>query len=120
MEETLLGRIGGSETVNAIVDSVVASLLDDPRVKNRFNDCEVEVFKENHKAFFIKYLDGKEAEYEGPQMEDIYSGKGITKEEFGVAAFYMNEAAYTVQVPYDAKQSLMASFNSMRDLIVGL
>jgi len=115
--KTLYDRLGGRETVAAILDDFVARVGADEGLKGRFGEADLAGMKERM-ADQICQLAGGPCTYSGRTMAEAHAGKGITNDEF--MAFVGDLAASMEKLGVASKDSgtLVGKLLSMKKDIV--
>lgn len=75
-EPTLYERIGGDETVHAVVADFYRRVLSDPELSPFFAGIDAERLEVMQREFFAAALDGP-LRYTGRPMNEVHSGLGI-------------------------------------------
>jgi hemoglobin len=82
MSITLYERLGGADGIARLVDDVMASHLDNPIVKSRFeNSKDMEHAKRMAREFFCAGTGGPEL-YTGMDMLTAHTGMNISEQEY--------------------------------------
>ena len=136
-EKSLYDRLGGEETIKAIVDDFMARVLADPRVNwerkgvkqgglsiNRnksvtwdANDGNVAQMKK-HLVQFLSLSTGGPPHYDGLDMKAAHAGKRVTNAEFDASVGDLKASLDKLQVPNKEQQELLAIVESTRAQVV--
>ena len=136
-EKSLYDRLGGEETLKAIVDDFVTRVLADPRVnwerkgikqgglgfgRNKSvqwdaNEHNVGQLKK-HLVQFLSLSTGGPPHYDGLDMKAAHSGKHITNSEFDASVGDFKASLDKLQVPNKEQKELLAIIESTRPQVV--
>jgi hemoglobin len=133
-ERTLYERIGGAETINALVDDMVARSMADPRVnferrgvKTNWlgktyhawqpTDDNVARLKQ-HFAEFLTVATGGPAQYTGRDVRETHEGMRITNTEFDAMIGDIKTSMDRLGLGAREKRDLLAVFETTRKEIV--
>lgn len=117
-EETLYERLGGRESIAAVVDEFYDRVMADDRVNYYFEDVDM-TRQRAHQAQFISSVTGGPVEYSGEDMATVHEGMGITEEEFNAIATHLDDALAEFEVPDDEREKVLVEIASYEDAIVG-
>jgi hemoglobin len=138
-EETipLYDRLGGEETIAAIVDDFTTRVIQDPRVNwerrgvrsggtlfRRGESMTWEPTVENvtrlkrHMAQFLSLATGGPAQYDGENIESSHAGMRITNAEFDATIGDLKASLDNLQIPSPEQKELLAIVESTRPQIV--
>ena len=81
MTTTLYQRLGGADGIARLVDDVIAAYLNNPIIKTRFENINIEHFKRMAREFFSAGSGGPEP-YTGKDMLAAHKGMNISEQEF--------------------------------------
>jgi hemoglobin len=136
-EKSLYDRLGGQETITAIVDDFMARVLADPRVnwerkgvkyggyglgRNKSvawdpNEYNVGQMKK-HLVQFLSLSTGGPAHYDGLDMKAAHANKHITNAEFDASVGDLKASLDKLQVPNKEQKELLAIVESTRPQVV--
>jgi len=119
VNNSLYLQLGGQETVNIAIISMVKRLHNDERLSELFNDVnDIELIQNFND--FICQLTGGGCEYQGATMEDIHTGLSISKAEFdrfvSMFIFSMQDA----NIAFPAQNKLLDKLAGLRDEVIEL
>ncbi|ADJ13443.1 group I truncated hemoglobin [Halalkalicoccus jeotgali] len=117
-EETLYDRLGGEDSIEAVVDQFYGYVMDDELVNSYFEDVDMQR-QIAHQTQFISSVTGGPVQYTGEDMRAAHEGMGITPEEFDAIAKHLNTALKDFDVPADDREAVMTEIASYQDDIVG-
>jgi hemoglobin len=104
MEETLLEKLGGEAGISKIVEEFYKRAVEDPRIKNRYNDVNLEELKRKEAAFLIALIK-KETPYVEGTLIPAHQNLGITKHEVSlVISIYEDVAKEEGAMSHTAQQ----------------
>ena len=90
MEESLFEKIGGEAGVSKVVEEYFKRVLDDPRVRNRFNGVDIDSSKRNY-TNFISNLLKTSSPYTSGALSENHRTRNITKHEFDLALSFFED-----------------------------
>ena len=136
-KKSLYARLGGEESVKAIVDDFVTRALADPRVNwerkgvkrggfsvHHNQSVEWKPNQENidklklHLAQFIALATGGPTTYEGKEMKPTHAGMHITNPEFDAAIGDLKASLDKLSVPNAEQKELLSIVESTRPQVV--
>lgn len=116
--ETLYERLGGEESIEAVVDRFYEHVMADDLVNGYFEDVDMQR-QIAHQTQFISSVTGGPVEYSGEDMATAHEGMGITEEEFYAIADHLDTALAEFDVPEDDREDVLEEIASYEDAIVG-
>lgn len=117
-EQTLYERLGGEESIEAVVDRFYGHVMADDLVNGYFEDVDMQR-QIAHQTQFISSVTGGPVEYTGEDMREAHEGMGINEAEFDAIAKHLNTALKEFDVPEDERESVLEEIASYQDAIVG-
>ena len=117
-EDTLYERLGGEESIEAVVTEFYDRVMADDLVNHYFSDTDMQ-HQIAHQAQFISSVTGGPVEYTGEDMHAAHEGMGITKEEFDAIAGHLDDALVEFDVSTDDREHVLAAIGSYEEDIVG-
>ncbi|KYH27112.1 bacterial-like globin [Halalkalicoccus paucihalophilus] len=117
-EQTLYERLGGEESIEAVVDRFYGYVMDDDLVNGYFEDTDMQK-QIAHQTQFISSVTGGPVEYSGEDMYAAHEGMGISEEEFNAIAKHLNTALKEFDVPESDREDVLDEIASYEDDIVG-
>ena len=118
MDETLLERLGGETGINKIVEEIYKRALEDPRIKNRYNQVNLEELKRKEAAFVLALI--KKDSYDEASLIRAHTGLGITKYEFNLITSIYEDIAKDQGSSSHTASQLVELLSSVREKIEGL
>ncbi len=113
---TLSERVEGQEGIEKIVEALAANVAEDPRLKERFANVDMKVFKANMTTFLCKTV-GADCKYD-KAMTAVHAGMNISEGEFEafmeVFIVSMNDA----ELPQKEQNDLIDAMLGMQDQVV--
>ena len=116
MEETLLEKLGGESAIAKIVEDFYKRVSEDPRIKNRYNDLNLEEAKQKDASLLLALVRKETA----PSEVGIISSRGgplITKHEFNLVVAIYEEIAKEHGLTSSSASNFADVLNSIRDQI---
>lgn len=117
MTETLYERLGGKESIAAVVDRFYDRMLDDERVSHHFEDVDMQQ-QRAQQTLFLCSLTGGPVEYTGEDMEPAHDHLGITEAEFDVTVDHLEAALEAFDVPERERTEVLEAVAGFRADIV--
>lgn len=117
-EETLYHRLGGRDSIEAVVEEFYDRVLADDLVNGYFEETDMQK-QIAHQAQFISSVTGGPVEYSGEDMRAAHEGMGITHEEFDAIATHLDDALVEFDVPGEDREAVLEEVASYEDDIVG-
>lgn len=115
--ETLFDELGGHEGIDRMVDGFILEIANDPRVLPRFEDSNVERFREKITEHFCMIADGP-CEYTGDSMVLVHAGMDISSPEFNAVVENLMAAMEQADIPLAAQNRLLARLARLRPEII--
>ncbi|WP_336362382.1 group I truncated hemoglobin [Halalkalicoccus salilacus] len=117
-EEPLYERLGGEDSIEAVVDRFYEHVMADDLVNGYFEDVDMQR-QIAHQTQFISSVTGGPVEYTGEDMRAAHEGMGITEEEFDAIARHLDTALAEFDVPEKDREDVLDEIASYEDAIVG-
>jgi hemoglobin len=120
-QPSLYKRLGGREGIAQVVDSFVANVTADDRIKGRFaalKPADVFKFKSNFSDQLCDVTGGP-CSYVGRDMKTTHKGMSITEAEWNATVEALVKALDTHKVGAKEKSELLAALGPMKKDIVG-
>ncbi|MGM0633436.1 MAG: group I truncated hemoglobin [Pseudomonadota bacterium] len=116
-EQNLFEALGGHTGVEQIVDNFIIEIANDPRVLPRFEDSNVERFRDKITEHFCMITDGP-CEYTGDTMVRVHAGMQISSAEFNAVVEDLMDAMDEAGTPVSAQNRLLARLARLRPDII--
>ena len=120
--QPLYERLGGMPAIRAVVDGLVARILDDARVNPWFAhaaaDPEHAAVYKAKLADFICQATGGPCKYEGKDMFSAHQGRGVTAEAFQAVVEDLVATLDELRVPEKEKSQLLGLLGPLQAAIV--
>ncbi|MDL5363016.1 group 1 truncated hemoglobin [Halalkalicoccus sp. NIPERK01] len=116
-EQTLYERLGGEESIEAVVDRFYGHVMADDLVNGYFEDVDMQR-QIAHQTQFISAVTGGPVEYSGEDMRAAHEGMGINEEEFNAIARHLNTALKEFEVPEAEREDVLDEIASYQGAIV--
>jgi hemoglobin len=110
-------EFGGKPGIDKVVDTFVATVLADPRIKAYFVPAQTPRLKYELKQQFCALLDGP-CTYTGRDMKSTHQGMKITQAAFNALDEDLNSSMDKYHVPIDAQNYLTGKLAPMEQPIV--
>jgi hemoglobin len=133
-ERTLYERLGGAETISALVDDFVARSIADPRVNFERRNLPTGILERKHPAWdptptnveklkqhmveFLTLASGGPAQYTGREVREVHQGMKITNSEFDAMVGDIKASMDRLGLPTREKRDLLAIVETTRKQIV--
>jgi hemoglobin len=116
-DDTLYADLGGGAGIARIVDFSVAAWLTDPRVRDDFDNINLDRLK-TRLADQLCQLAGGPCQYKGRSMAASHKGLHLTRAKFNAVAEDLQDAMERSGVPYWTQNQLLALLAPMqRDIV---
>lgn len=86
--DTIFDRIGGLESIMAVVDDFYTRVLADPELAGFFTGAPMSRLKGRQVEFFAAAL-GSSQPYQGATMRQVHQGRGIEQRHFDLVAGHL-------------------------------
>lgn len=116
--KSLYDRLGGKDSITAVVDDFVSNVAADDRVKHFFTNTEVAPFKAKLVDQICEATGGP-CKYTGKDMRTVHTGMKITDADFGAVVEDLVRALDKYKVGEKEKSELLAALGGMKGDIVG-
>ena len=119
VERSLYERLGGTESIRAVVDDFVANVAADTRINARFAKTDIPRLKE---MLVTQICDatGGPCTYAGLSMREAHKGMNITEAEFNALVEDLTRSLDKFKVPELEKKELLTALGGMKGDIVGV
>src|SRR5215831_7230310 len=119
-QKTLYQRIGGYDTIAAVVDDFIGSLIADKRFEKFFAGFSVDSKKRIRQHVIDQFCAaaGGPCVYTGREMKVTHGGLGITEDDWNAAAAHLSEALDKNKVSKKDKADLLAFVTTLKKDIV--
>lgn len=118
---TLYEKLGGEKAVDAAVDIFYRKVLQDDRIKEFFDDVEMEDQIKKQKAF-LTFAFGGPNQYTGLSMRESHARlvkKGLNDSHVDVVIELLGGTLKELEVPNELILEVAAVAESVRDQVVG-
>jgi hemoglobin len=116
-DDKVFQSMGRESGLRQIVDDFLVIVLKDPRIKESFEDADLEQLAASLTDQFCM-LTGGPCQYEGDGMKEVHEGLELTNAHFNALAEGLQEAMVQNKVPYGAQYALLAKLAPMqRDIV---
>ncbi len=114
---TLYERLGGRESIAAVVDSFYGRVLDDDRLAHFFEGTDMQR-QRAHQTQFLSSIAGGPVEYTGGDMESVHADLDISSGEFDAIATHLDRTLREFDVDDTAREDVVDAFYGYEDAIV--
>ncbi|WBQ07671.1 group I truncated hemoglobin [Kribbella sp. CA-293567] len=109
--------VGGAGAISSVVDLFYQSVLADPQLVGYFADTDLARLK-RHQVQLVSQVMGGPVSYEGADLAQAHSGRGITGADFGRVVDHLVAALEAHSVPAEITQRVVAALGATQDDIV--
>lgn len=117
MSANLYERLGGRESIAAVVEEFYDRVLADDRVNHFFEDADVSSLRA-HQTRFLAAAAGGPVEYDGDDMEAAHAHLDVDDRDFDVIADHLDAALASFDVPETEREEVVAAVAEFRPVIV--
>ncbi|WP_331234014.1 group I truncated hemoglobin [Natronorarus salvus] len=114
---TLYERLGGRESIAAVVDSFYERVLADDRLAHYFEATDMQR-QRAHQTQFLSSVAGGPVEYTGGDMESVHSHLDISTREFDAIANHLDRTLSEFDVDDADRNEVLEAFYGYEDEIV--
>ena len=121
-EPSLYRRLGGYDTIAAIIDDLLSRMLADPRV-NHYWRGKSRINLQRERQIFVEHLcaaAGGPVYYTGRAMRTAHLGLGITGEEWAVFMNHLEDTLNNIPTGPPERTEVLAAAAALRDEVVEL
>jgi len=118
MAELLFDRLGGEVGIRKLANDLIDIHLQNPAIKRRYVNTDVDVAKNGAATFFITGTGGP-ACYEGKDMVTTHRGMNISNDEFMAVLDDVVVALKKNNIGQREQEEVLFIFFSMKNEIVG-
>ncbi len=116
-EATLYERLGGRESIAAVVDRFYERVMDDDRLVRFFEDVDMER-QRAHQTQFLSAVTGGPVDYDGESMREAHDHLDITEEDFAAIATHLEDTLQEFYVGERERREVLTEFGSYEEEIV--
>jgi hemoglobin len=117
-QATLYAALGGDAGMAAIVDTLYAHVLANPRLAAFFAHTSLEELKRHQREFLAFAFSGASA-YTGRSLKEAHAGRGITDADFDRMVHHFAAAFDSVGVAEDVRTAAIRNLEAHRPEVVG-
>lgn len=117
MSATLYERLGGRESISAVVDEFYDRVLSDDRVNHFFEETDVAALRA-HQTQFIASVTGGPVEYDGADVSAAHAHLDIDGRDFRIIANHLNDALVAFDVPEAERKEVIGAVGELESAIV--
>lgn len=115
-DTTLFDRIGGMETIESLIDSFYAKVLEDSELKSYFKHAPMDKLRRMQKEFFCAATGGP-ITYSGRPLAEVHRHLAISKREFARFTEHLLETLREVGVEEKDAYDVISRVNLYADEI---
>ena len=119
-QKTLYARLGGYDTIAAIVDEFLQSLSTNPQMARFSASMNLDTRKRNRQLTldYLAAASGGPTLYLGKDMKPAHAGLGISASDWKIAMDHIERALAKLKVPKRESKEVLAIFDGLKDEIV--
>lgn len=117
MSATLYERLGGRESISAVVDEFYERVLADDGVNHFFEGTDMSALRA-HQTQFLAAVAGGPVEYEGRDLAEAHAHLDIDGEDFATIATHLDEALMAFDVPEQERGEVVRAVGDLEPEIV--
>ncbi len=119
-EKTLYARLGGYDTIAAVVDEFLQTLSTHPQMARFSASMNLDSRKRNRQLTldYLAAASGGPTLYLGKDMKPAHAGLGISASDWKIAMDHLERALAKFEVPQRESKELLAIFDGLRGEIV--
>lgn len=115
--DTVFRDMGGKPGIKKVVNDFLAIIVVDPRIKDSFEDADMERLAGMLTDQFC-VLTGGPCKYDGKSMQEVHDGMNLTNAHFNALTEDLQEAMIRKGIPYSAQYALIGKLAPMqRDVV---
>lgn len=116
-DDTLYGRLGGRDAIEAVVDTFYDRVLADEDLRPFFEDVDMTA-QRAHQTKFLSAVTGGPVAYDGADMAAAHDHLRIDHASFDAIAGHLDAALERHDVPEDDRTAVLDAVESYRDDVV--
>lgn len=119
--DRLFEKVGGSETIKALVDRFYDRVLADPRLAPFFPNTDMAALRAKQGMFITMLLTASRT-YKGPDLASAHAparAQGMNDEHFDALLGHFDAALRDLKVEEDYRRELMALLEAKRNAVLG-
>lgn len=116
-DSTLYDRLGGQETIDAVVDEFYDRVLADPELEPYFQGTDTDALR-RHQKEFVAHVAGGPVEYSGENMRAAHAHLDITGEAFDRVAEHLDASLQACGVDEADREVLLTAVADLRGDVV--
>ncbi len=114
---TLYERLGGEDSIAAVVDSFYERVLADERVAHFFEDTDMQK-QRAHQTQFLSSIAGGPVTYTGTEMDEAHEHLDIHQEHFDAIAELLEETMVEFEIDESDRNEVLEAFAQYEDAVV--
>ncbi|MGA9175058.1 MAG: group 1 truncated hemoglobin [Thermoactinomyces sp.] len=117
-KSTLYERLGGEQTIAAVINEFYNRMIQDDRVNHHFIGVNMEVLRRHQITYFMSFALGGPKRYEGSTLRQSHAGLNITSEEYEIAIKHLNSSLRKFNVQLEDIARVEAFLRSVKPHII--
>lgn len=117
-KSTLYERLGGEQSIAAVITEFYNRMLQDDRVNHHFIGVNMEILRRHQITYFMSFALGGPKRYEGSNLRHAHAGLQITSEEYEIAIKHLNSSLRKYNVPLEDIAKVEAFLRSVKPHII--
>ena len=117
MSSSLYERLGGRESISAVVDEFYNRILTDDRVNHFFEDTNMLSLR-GHQTRFIASVAGGPEGYDARELSEAHAHLDIDSRDFEIIATHLDEALVEFDVPEQERGEVLGAVGDLESEIV--
>ena len=114
---TLYERLGGQESIAAVVDSFYERVLTDDRVAHFFENTDMQK-QRAHQTQFLSSVAGGPVTYSGAEMDEVHTNLDIHQDHFDAIAELLEETMIEFDLDQAERRDVLEAFARYEDAVV--
>ncbi|MBA4543198.1 MULTISPECIES: group 1 truncated hemoglobin [Thermoactinomyces] len=117
-KSTLYERLGGEQTIAAVINEFYNRMIQDDRVNHHFIGVNMEALRRHQITYFMSFALGGPKRYEGSTLRQSHAGLNITSEEYEIAIKHLNSSLRKFNVQLEDIARVEAFLRSVKPHII--
>jgi hemoglobin len=117
-KSTLYEKLGGEQTIAAVITEFYNRMLQDDRVNHHFIGVNMEQLRRHKITYFMSYALGGPKRYEGITLRQAHAGLNITSEEYEIAIKHLNSSLRKFNVQLEDIAKIEAFLRTVKPHII--
>jgi hemoglobin len=117
VEKSLYEQLGGSDSIEAVVNHFYERILNDKELRPFFDGVDMEHLR-THQARFVSFALGGPNQYSGRGMRAAHEGLEITEDQFFAVAGHLTDTLASFDVPAEVTDQVLGHIQQLKGDIV--